>query len=471
MTQTAPTAMPRRAFLRHVFLTGAAAGAGPLLSACFDGGRPGGAAAAPGSGPTPAPSLPPGPAAGGGQLSIPSGPLAGIGPLQAANADELLLPEGFSSRIVAQNSSASLAAISSTGYAWHPFPDGGATYARDNGGWIYTSNSEVLLVDGLGGCGALVFDPDGSIVDAYSILTGTAMNCAGGKTPWGTWLSCEETGSGMTWECDPYNPGQGIAKPALGLFAHEAAVVDLENRTLYQTEDTGDGRFYRWVADPADFDAANGRLAMEQGRLQVMNIAGFEDGGDTADATEQLRTLHPVTWVDALAPDQPQSSNRGPGTIFDGGEGCWFYELPPAVRTVPEGGSRPTKGLVFFSTKGDNRVWAYDIENALVELIFDNSQIDPAFSDVDNITVSPRGDILVAEDNPDTGAIRIMVLIPNQPSKVLVQLSLRHTGSEICGPAFSPDGSRLYFSSQRGPDFFGAPTGTTFEVTIPEAFR
>ncbi len=77
--------------------------------------------------------------------------------------------------------------------------------------------------------------------------------------------------------------------------------------------------------------------------------------------------------------------------------------------------------------------------------------------------------ILVAEDNPDTGVIRIMVVIPNQPAKVLVQLGDTHTGSEICGPAFSPDGSRLYFSSQRAAGAGGL--GQTFEVTIPQALR
>lgn len=464
----------RRSLLRGLLFSGGAAASLPLLQAC-QGGQSG-AMLREGS---PNPAM-------GGELFIPTGPLAKIGPLGEPDLIEgIAVPEGFSVRAVARHG---LPPAVGSLYPWHAFPDGGACFTRENGGWIYTSNSEI---PGIGGVGALVFDPDGTIVSAYPILTNTSTNCAGGSTPWNTWLSCEEIDTGLTWETDPYGVVGGVAKPSLGTFKHEAAAVDLRNKVVYQTEDTGDGRFYRWVAEASDWSESSQRLALENGRLQVMNIEGFEDGGYPEDVAD-IRQLRRVTWVDVVSPDQPQVEVRAalsgagesvPGTRFRGGEGLWFYELPEEVQSVPPGGSKPTRGIAFFTTKSDNRVFAYDVENDLIELIFDNEQISPAFNDVDNLTVSPAGDVLVAEDLTESGrAIRIMVVIPNEPAKTLVEV--RHEGSEICGPAFSPDGSRLYFSSQRGPilpglqnvaNFIaGAPgqgTGVTYELTIPEEFR
>ena len=320
----------------------------------------------------------------------------------------------------------------------------------------------------LGGCGAISFNAQAEVDDAYSILTGTKQNCAGGFTPWQTWISCEESRSGKCFECDPFAPGQGVAKPALGIFAHEAFALDEQRATAYLTEDTRDGRFYRWVAAPED-RIDNGRLGLEKGRLQVMNIAGYADDC-YPDSDALVRGQLPVSWVDVSSPELRQDKHRGrlrrkakivPGTTFAGGEGLWQYRLPTDIAKPlqPKGGKVPDT-LIFWTTKYDNRVWCLDVANQVVELIFDNALIENGLASVDNLTVSPWGDILVAEDPHSSDIARLMVLNPNKGAKTL--LEIHHPGSEICGPAFSPDGRRLYFSSQRY-----RKGGATYEVTLP----
>ena len=105
--------------------------------------------------------------------------------------------------------------------------------------------------DGAGGASAIRFDVDGEVVDAYRVLDGTTANCAGGPTPWGTWLSCEERSDGLG-RCgrrDPTGATPGEARPALGRWAHEAVAVDPDGEALYLTEDNPAGHLYRFTPD------------------------------------------------------------------------------------------------------------------------------------------------------------------------------------------------------------------------------
>jgi secreted PhoX family phosphatase len=349
-----------------------------------------------------------------------------LGALSGPDANGVMLPAGFSSRVVARSG---VKAHSGSSYVWHDAPDGGATFPTDDGGWIYVSNSEVA--DGFGGAGALRFDASGNVVDSYSILEGTSRNCAGGATPWGTWLSCEEVNEGMVWECDPSGKQEAVPRPALGVFAHEAVAVDTRSHVLYLTEDKRKGCFYRFI--PASITKA-GYPDLSSGTLEV--------------AVVDKKTLL-VNWLpvpDPSASSKPTRYQVSSSTVFKGGEGIVYYH-----------------GVVSFATKGDNRIWSYNTETKQISVIYDaRTHINPILKGVDNITLTQGGELIVSEDGDDLQVVKITKdneLVP------LAQL-IGHDASEVTGPAFSPDGKRLYFSSQRGITG-SSNAGITFEITGP----
>jgi hypothetical protein len=357
-----------------------------------------------------------------------SGCLETIGSLQPADANGLMLPAGFTSRVVATTAQT----VTGTSHTWHGAPDGGATFAKPDGGWIYVSNSEIALA---GGVGAISFDPSGTIVGAWSILGGTSTNCAGGPTPWNTWLSCEEIPLGRVFECDPYTPGSnGVARPALGTFQHEAAAVAHNAQRIFLTEDRADGLFYRFTS------ASYPSLAA--GTLEAAQILDPSSQGPI-----QPGQVRPVAWHAVPNPNptggQTQTRYQVPSaTPFNGGEGCWYRGA-----------------LVSFSTKGDNRIWQLDPVANTIRILYDLATApNPILSGVDNVYTTPCGDVLVAEDG---GNLEIVALTPSGLATPIVRL-VGVANTEITGPALSPDGTRLYFSSQRNP-------GKTFEVTGPFA--
>jgi secreted PhoX family phosphatase len=303
-----------------------------------------------------------------------------------------------------------------------------ATFPTEDGGWVLVSNSETLR----GGASAMRFDASGRTHSAYRILDGTTQNCSGGGTPWGTWLSCEEVMGGLVWECDPAGRRRALSRAAMGVFKHEAAAVDPHGRRIYLTEDLMDGGLYRFT--PTRWhDLSDG----------LLEIATVGRGGA-------------VSWREVPDPGARRVDTRRQvrgSTCFKRAEGIWHDD-----------------GLVYVSTTGDSRVYAYDVARERIDVIYDAlAPGEPApLMRVDQLTANHAGEVFVCEDIA-TNEIDIgLIDRAGRVSKFLSVTGPDHVGSELTGVTFDPSGTRMYFSSQRafGKDGMPGP-GAIYEVSGP----
>jgi secreted PhoX family phosphatase len=368
--------------------------------------------------------------------AAPAQPGAGPdGALPPADANGIMLPQGFTARPIAQGGQA----VAGTGYTWHVFSDGQATFATEDGGFILVSNSEnppdlgTGGTQGTGGASAIRFRADGSIASAYRILSNTSVNCAGGATPWGSWLSCEEHVDGRVWECDPTGQKAAVAHPAMGVFEHEACCVDPKGKRVYLSEDNGASGLYRFTPDSyPDLSAG------------VLEVAVVGAGGA-------------VTWArvpDPVADTNPTRQQVPQMTQFQRGEGMWFDD-----------------GVVYLATTTDSKIHAYDTSIGRIDVLYDAGVLEsPPLTSVDNVTVSRSGDLFVCEDTTSSAdpGLDIGIITPDREVSRFVKLTgnMHIVGgearSEICGVVFDPSGRKMYFSSQRG-----LATGIVYEVTGP----
>lgn len=411
--------------------------------------------------------------------------LEGYGPIYPDPDGLLDLPRGFSYEVISTEGEEMSDGLVTPGDF-----DGMAAFAREDGKIALIRNHELrftqqdrspfgpgnerlagvdtgklydIAPDGTphhGGTTTLILDPDTLEVERQFLsLGGTYDNCAGGPTPWGSWLTCEETtvragetarrDHGYVFEVPASADGLVEAVPlrGMGRFRHEAAAVDPSTGIVYLTEDEYDNAlFYRFIPD------VPGQL-WRGGRLQGLVIRG-RPGFDTRNWSAQdfapgewLET----EWMDLTGIDNPDADiarrhiARG-AAHFTRGEGCWWGE-GEVYFTCTDGGALRSGQIFRFVPDGDGGRIQLFVESGDTELL----------EFCDNITVAPWGDLIVAEDGPLEQYIRgvtpegrIYTIARNafaEPSREGDDVSY----SEFCGPCFSPDGSVLFLNVQSHP--------------------
>jgi len=357
------------------------------------------------------------------------------------------LPEGFSYVVLQQRLDSM-----DDGYVVPGAPDGMACFEADDGTWVLMRNHEVSLglftmgpygageappeaydPDGYGGVTRVVIDPDTlAVVSSNLVLTGTVRNCAGGPSPWG-WLSCEENvdgDHGYVFAC-PIDAASVLDPDRIdgyGRFNHEAAAVDPETMACYLTEDRGDGCLYRFMPDDPASPFA--------GTLQALRVIG-QDALETATGLSVGDELM-CDWVDVDDPTPADDTVRveaqaAGAAVFSRGEGIWYYE--GEIYFACTNGGPAGLGQIFLLTDGP--------AGATLTLVAQSESAD-VLDFPDNVTVSPWGQVFIAEDGDGDQFLRAI----SDAGDVVPFARNAVSDSELAGVCFSPDGRALFVNIQ-----------------------
>lgn len=402
------------------------------------------------------------------------GQTAGYGPLfptrdQATGLPLLMLPEGFSYLSFGWTND-----VLDNGVPTPGSHDGMAAFAAGRGRVRLVRNHEVgggapfsssfYNAAAGGGTTTLEFDTHkGAVISMHDSISGTVRNCAGGPTPWGTWLTCEETTTQLAGLPHGYIfevPADGIGDPtplrAMGRFSHEAVAIDPATGYVYETEDAGaSSGFYRFVPSTPGQLANGGELSMLKVKgVDLVNLGASYAHGATFD----------VEWVPIPLPDRQdpiagnfvwlQGRTQGAAT-FARLEGCWYGNDAKIYVVSTSGGI------------GQGQIWEYDPANERIRLLF-QSPGAAVLNAPDNITVSPRGGLVLCEDGNGEEFMHGLTVNGEifQFAKNNIVLNGEkngfvgdYRGSEWAGACYSPDGKWL-FANVQSP-------GVTFAITGP----
>lgn len=404
----------------------------------------------------------------------------GYGRLRPAGP-ELALPRGFTYTMFgvegSRMSDRNLTPKAHDGMAAFALPNGNVRLIRNH------EDRDIPPVATVKGDPSKAYDPEGPgsttslevrvrrdgerrLVKDFISLNGTSVNCAGGPTPQGSWLTCEETTQGenngfekdhgYNFEVPASAENEVRARPlkAMGRFVHEAVAVDPRSGIVYETEDRGTSGFYRFIPTR--------RGDLREGELQMLAIRNRPDF-DTRTGQRVGRPL-PVEWVDIEDPDPPEAETNSlavfeqgkeqGGATFARLEGCWFGD-----------------GSVFFnSTSGGDaelgQVWQFrprGRSGGQLILVFESRSSD-MLENPDNITVSPAGGIVLCEDGDDPQFLRGLT----QRGQIFDFAENIVNENEFAGATFSPDGDTLFVNIQGDTRSGGdGNLGMTFAIWGP----